>query len=64
MATTRSPKRTSLRIIEQLEDDVTYEDMLYALYVFQKVERGLEDVRERRTISHKDVRREFAQWLS
>ncbi|MEL6772316.1 MAG: hypothetical protein AAFP18_14735 [Bacteroidota bacterium] len=57
------PKTASLRLIERLDEDVSFEDIIYELYFLQKVERGLEDVREGRTSSHEEVRKEFEQWL-
>ena len=64
MPTTLSAKQASLRLIERLEDDVSFEDIIYELYFLQKVERGLRDVEQGRTIAHEQVRKEFEQWLS
>ncbi|MEM1040994.1 MAG: hypothetical protein AAGI91_00030 [Bacteroidota bacterium] len=61
---TLSDKQASLRLIERLDEDVTFEDILYELYFLQKVERGLADVRAGRTVPHDEVREEFEQWLS
>lgn len=57
-------KQTSLKLIERLDDDVTYEDIIYELYFLQKIEQGLEDVRQRRTVSHEEVRKEIEEWLT
>ncbi|MGI9174904.1 MAG: hypothetical protein ACR2GR_06265 [Rhodothermales bacterium] len=64
MSATLSAKQTSLRLIERLDEDVTFEDIIYELYFLQKVERGLQDVKEGRTATHEEVRKEFEQWLS
>ncbi|WP_457652464.1 hypothetical protein [Rhodocaloribacter sp.] len=64
MPATLSAKQASLRLIERLDEDVTFEDIIYELYFLQKVERGLEDVKEGRTVSHEEVRKEFEKWLS
>ncbi|QXD16944.1 hypothetical protein GQ464_008425 [Rhodocaloribacter litoris] len=64
MPPTLSAKQASLRLIERLDEDVTFEDIIYELYFLQKVERGLEDVKEGRTVSHEEVRKEFEKWLS
>ncbi len=64
MPATLSAKQASLRLIERLDEDVTFEDIIYELYFLQKVERGLEDVKEGRTLSHEEVRKEFEKWLS
>ena len=63
MSVALKPKTASLRLIERLDEDVSFEDIIYELYFLQKVERGLEDVREGRTNSHEEVRKEFEQWL-
>ncbi|ARA93424.1 hypothetical protein AWN76_009830 [Rhodothermaceae bacterium RA] len=64
MPATLSAKQASLRLIERLDEDVTFEDIIYELYFLQKVERGLKDVKEGRTLSHEEVRKEFEKWLS
>ena len=52
-------KEIALRIIEQLPDDATWEDLQYAIYVHQAIKAGLKDSREGRTVSHEEVRRRF-----
>ena len=64
MPATLSAKQTSLRLIERLDEDVTFEEIIYELYFLQKVERGLQDVKEGRTATHEEVRKEFERWLS
>lgn len=39
-----------------------FEDVQYRLYLQQKVERGLADVRAGRVGSHEEVERRMAQW--
>jgi len=63
MLATLSAKQASLRLIERLDETVTFEDIIYELYFLQKVERGLEDVKQGRTASHEEVRKEFEKWL-
>lgn len=58
-----SAKKTTLKLLERLDDDVTFEDIMYELHVLQKIERGLEDVEEGRVTSHEDVRDQLSQWL-
>ncbi len=59
MASTKEQLR---ELIERLPDDCTVEDVQYHLYVQQKVERGLEDMRAGRVLSHEEVRRRMAKW--
>lgn len=62
--TNLSAKQASLRLIERLDEDVSFEDILYELYFLRKVERGRRDVEEGRTVSHDQVKEEFEEWLS
>jgi predicted transcriptional regulator len=64
MASTLSAKQASLKLIEQLDDDVTYEEILYELNLLQKIERGLRDVQEGRVTPHDQVKRKYEKWLS
>ena len=59
MASTKEQLR---ELIERLPDDCTVEDVQYHLYVQQKVERGLEDMRAGRVLSHEEVERRMAKW--
>lgn len=59
-----SAKQASLRLIERLDEDVSFDDILYELYFLRKVERGRRDVEEGRTVSHDQVKEEFEEWLS
>ena len=50
------------RMLEELPDDVSYEDIQYHIYVRQKVARGLRDVQEGRLMSHDDAERRLSRW--
>jgi hypothetical protein len=45
------------RLVDQLPEDATWEDLLYQIYVRQSIETGLEDCRAGRLISTEEVRR-------
>ena len=64
MSSTLSAKQASLKLIEQLDDDVTYEEILYELNFLQKIERGLRDVQEGRVTPHDEITRKYKKWLS
>ncbi|MCL4694608.1 MAG: hypothetical protein KJ060_19115 [Candidatus Hydrogenedentes bacterium] len=49
-------KRSALELIEQLPDSVSWEDLMYQLYVKQKLEDGLRDLNENRRIPHETVK--------
>ncbi len=52
-------KEKAKETLEKLPEDATWEDLQYALYVREQVERGLEDVRQGKTIPHKEVVKMF-----
>lgn len=56
-------KVLALRALEKLPSDVTYDDIMYELYVLQKIERGQEDVRRGKIVAHKDVKKRLHRWL-
>lgn len=45
--------------IDQLPDDATWDDVMYRLYVRQKIDAGLHDVDNGRTMTTAEVRRRF-----
>jgi predicted transcriptional regulator len=51
------------KILEQLPDDVSFEDVQYHIYVRQKLERGLKDIEEGRVLTHDEVAQRMARWL-
>jgi len=48
-------KRQALTLIQNLPDDSTLEDIQYHLYVREKVQRGLTDLKSRRTVSQRQT---------
>jgi hypothetical protein len=56
-------KRDVIEMLERMPDDVSLEDIMYALYVRQKVDRGLKDAAEGRLIPHDEVMRKLDEWL-
>ena len=59
----QSVKQNAIKAIEQLSDESTFEDIMEQLLFMQKVEEGLEDIRQGRVVSHEDVKKQLAQWL-
>ncbi len=45
--------------IDSLPADATWDDVMYRLYVRQKIEAGLEDIESGRTLSVSEVRKRF-----
>ena len=52
-------KEAARKLIDQLPDQATWDDLIYKFYVTQKIEAGLQAVKEGRTISQEEIEREF-----
>jgi hypothetical protein len=57
--TVTSIKDEARRIVDQLPETATWEDLIYRIYVRQSIEAGLKDVEEHRVVSVEEVRRSF-----
>jgi predicted transcriptional regulator len=57
-------KTAVLKLLEQLPEETTLEDIQYHLYVLQKIKAGQEAVENGHVIPHEDVMRELAGWLA
>ncbi len=57
-------KAAVLKLLEQLPEGATLEDIQYHLYVLQKIKAGQEAVGNGQVIPHEDVMRELAGWLA
>ena len=56
---TEGIKEQARRLLENLPDSATWEDLIYQIYVRQAVEAGLRDSDQGRTVDVKEVRRRF-----
>ena len=52
-----SPKQAAKELIEHLPDQASWNDIMYELYVKQKIETGLKAVAKGRTAPHEEVKR-------
>jgi hypothetical protein len=52
-------KAEARRIVDQLPDSASWEDLIYQLYVRQSIEAGVKDADEGRVESVGEVRRAF-----
>jgi predicted transcriptional regulator len=56
-------KKAVLKLLEQLPEEATLEEIQYHLYVLQKIKVGQEAGDAGNVIPHEDVMRELAGWL-
>ncbi|MBI2001748.1 MAG: hypothetical protein HYT85_13250 [candidate division NC10 bacterium] len=59
----KSIKQAALRVIGQMPDDASLEDIMYELYFRQRIDRGLRELEEGKTVSHEEVKRGLVKWL-
>lgn len=52
-------KEEARRLVENLPEDVAWDDLMYQIYVRQTIEAGLADCEADRVIEVKDVRKRF-----
>jgi predicted transcriptional regulator len=60
------PAKTTVRaLLEKLPDDCSLEDVLYHLYVIQKIEAGLAEAEAGKLIPHEKVAEELRRkWVT
>jgi predicted transcriptional regulator len=58
----RGTKQAVLKMIEQMPNQSSVEDIMYELYFRQRVDRGLRELAARKTVSHEQVKRDIAKW--
>jgi predicted transcriptional regulator len=55
MTETKSIKEQARLLVERLADDATWDDVLYAVFVRQSIEAGLEDSHRGRLVSTEEM---------
>ena len=53
----RTAKQAAQQLIERVPDQASWDDIMYELYVKQKLEKGLKAVADGRTVSHEEAKR-------
>ena len=61
MARAKSAKKEALDLIERLPPAASWDEIMYELYVRQKIEVGVVAADEGRVVSHDAVKRRFAR---
>ena len=57
-----APKQEALDVISKLPDAADMDEIMYRLYVLDKIRKGREAVNQGQTISSEDLEREIASW--
>ncbi len=56
---TENMKQEAYRILDNLPDEATWDDLMYKIYVRQTIEAGIKDSDKGRTVDVKEVRKRF-----
>ncbi len=52
------------KMLDNLPDTVTYEDLQYHLFVREKIERGLQELADGKGVPEEEMDKFFKEWLS
>jgi len=55
-------KQDAINAISSLPDTATTEDIMYRLYVIDKIKRGLDDIDNGNTVSLEELEKEIETW--
>ena len=54
-------KQSAIKAIQDLPENSSYEDIMEKLFFMEKVESGLKEIEEGKTISHEDVKKRLSK---
>ncbi|MEI8088501.1 MAG: hypothetical protein WCG63_02805 [Opitutaceae bacterium] len=60
IAKRKNVKSSAIKLVRGLSPSSTWDDLMYRIYVRQKIDAGLADIRAGRIHSHSAIRKEFA----
>lgn len=56
-------KQQILELVKELPDEIDIDELMYRLYLIQKLETAEKDVLEGFLVSHEEVIRETSEWF-
>ena len=60
IAKRKNLKSEAIKLVRRLPRSSTWDDLMYRIYVRQKIEAGLADIRAGHVHTHASIRKEFA----
>jgi len=54
-------KESARDLIDQMPEEASWDDIMFELYVKQKIESGIQDVSEGRVAAHEDIKARLLQ---
>jgi predicted transcriptional regulator len=59
----KTAKEEIKEMLEKLPDNASFEEIQYHIYVQEKIEHGINEVREGRVVSQEEAEKRMAKWL-
>ncbi len=59
----KTAKKEVRKILDQIPEDASLEDIQYHIYACQKIERGLQDIDDGRVLSREQVEKRMSRWI-
>ncbi len=56
-------KKTVMRLLDNLPDDCTLEDIQYYIHAIQKIQKGLQDIKDGNTYTQQQVEARLAKFI-
>jgi predicted transcriptional regulator len=56
-------KQNVVSVLNELPNNFIMDDLLEKLAVIEKIDKGLQEVKEGKTVSHEEVKNEVHKWL-
>ena len=60
---TKNAKKVVLSLLKDLPEHSSLEDIQHTIYIHEKIERGLQDVKMNRVLSQKTIEKRINRWL-
>lgn len=54
-------KTSAIKLIDQMDEEASWDDIMYELYVKQKIDSGLQAVQEGRVVPHEEIKARLLQ---
>lgn len=52
-------KEEALKLVDSMPRGISWDDIIYEMYVRKKIERGIQAAEEGRVVSHDEVKKQF-----
>ena len=56
-------KEIALQTIDRLPNEAEYDEIIHALYIQAKFEKGLQEIKEGKSFTHEEAMLRFQKWV-